>query len=102
MKRLVTALTALLSCFCCSAFVIDYDAISDNDNVEYYGANTLNYSTHGSSSDDSVNRIVVPHDRQKGIATDEDNQGGGLKLEGVNKSDLENLYYGNELYNKTK
>lgn len=102
MKRLFTALITMLCTLSCSAFVIDYDAINDNDNVEYYGANTLNYSSQGSFSQDGVSRVVVPHDRKKGIATNEDNEGGGLKLEGVNKEDLENLYYGNELYNKTR
>lgn len=102
MKRLFTALITMLCTLSCSAFVIDYDAINDNDNVEYYGANSLNYSSQGSFSQDGVSRVVVPHDRKKGIATNEDNEGGGLKLEGVNKEDLENLYYGNELYNKTR
>jgi hypothetical protein len=102
LKRLFTALITLLSATCCSAFVIDYDAINDNDNVEYYGANSLNYSSQGSFSEDGVSRVVVPHDRKKGIATNEDNDGNGLKLEGVNKEDLENLYYGDKLYNKTR
>lgn len=102
MKRLFTALITMLCTLSCSAFVIDYDAINDNDNVEYYGANSLNYSSQGSFSQDGVSRVVVPHDRKKGIATNEDNESGGLKLEGVNKEDLENLYYGNELYNKTR
>ncbi|SFS34909.1 hypothetical protein SAMN02910357_00272 [Succinivibrio dextrinosolvens] len=102
MKRLLTALITLLTTLSSYAFVIDYDAINDNDNVEYYRANSLNYASQGSFSEDGVSRVVVPHDRKKGIATNEDNEGGGLKLEGVNKEDLENLYYGNELYNKTK
>ena len=93
-----------LLCICMSsyAFVIDYDAINDNDNTDYYGANSLEYSSQGNYTEDGVSRVIVPHDRNKGIANDLDNEGNGLKLEGVNKEDLEKLYYGNELYNKTK
>ncbi len=100
--RLISAIVLSFICFNASAFIIDYDAINDNDNDDYYGSNTANYASEGNFREDGESRIIIPHDPKKGIATNEDNDGNGLKLEGVNKSDLEDLYYGNELYNKTK
>lgn len=102
MNRILTAIILFTVSMNANAFVIDYDAVNDNDNSDYYGANTINYSTQGNYTEDGISRVIVPHDKKKGIATNEDNQGNGLKLEGVNKEDLEDLYYGNELYNKTR
>ncbi len=88
---------ALAGAFCANAFEIDYAAINDDD-TEYNASNHISsYSMQDTTSED-VNRITVPHDKDKGILKNEDNGSKGLKLEGINKNDLEKLFYGNELF----
>lgn len=80
-----------------NAFVIDYDSINDDDNPNNFGTNSLNYAVEGYYHEDET-QIHVHKDKQKGIMKNEKNSpNGGLVLEGVNKDDLEKLYYGNEL-----
>ncbi len=95
-KRIFGFMT--LSCaFCAGAFEIDYAAINDDDAEYNASTNISSYSMHDSTSED-VNRITVPHDKDKGILKNENNGSKGLKLEGINKNDLEKLFYGNELF----
>ena len=98
MNKFLYALTfaPVFTIFCSNAFIIDYDAINDDDNVDHFGTSSINYSTEGYCKEDG-SKIFVHHDKYKGIYQDK-NSSGGLKLEGVNKNDLELLHHGNELY----
>ncbi|MGN1281766.1 MAG: hypothetical protein ACI4UM_07680 [Succinivibrio sp.] len=98
MKTGLAALSIMIVTFASSAFELDYNAICDDDNA--YGAfssGNNNYSINGYKRNDEETTIIIRNDPRKGKFKNEDNTDSGLKLEGVNKSDLEDLYYGTQL-----
>lgn len=95
MKRLLLLPLAIVT-FTASAYIIDYNAINDDDNANNFGTNSINYSIDGYKKNDQ-NVTSVKHDPRRGIYDDTDSDS-GLKLKGVNKEDLESLSYGNSLY----
>ena len=95
MKRLLLLPLAIIT-FTASAYIIDYNAINDDDNANNFGTNSNNYSIDGYKKNDQ-NVTSVKHDPRRGIYDDTDSDS-GLKLKGVNKEDLESLSYGNSLY----
>ena len=103
MKQIMLTLMLLLFVGCTSAnsFVLDDFAINDDDSLNAQTDKGNNYTIrgYGSNQDPDTNTISVPHDRQKGIANEDQfyRNNSGVKLEGVNKDDLEELYYGKEL-----
>lgn len=86
----------LVFAFSANAYIIDYNAINDDDNSNNFGTNSINYSIDGYKKNDQ-NVSSVKHDPRKGVYDDSDSDS-GLKLKGVNKEDLENLSYGESLY----
>ena len=103
MKQMMLTLMLLLFVGGANAnsFVLDDFAINDDDSVNAQTDKGNNYTIrgYGTNQDSDSNTISVPHDRQKGIANEElfYRNKSGVKLEGVNKDDLEDLYYGKEL-----
>ena len=82
---------------CANAYIIDYNAINDDDNVNNFGTNSINYSIDGYKKNEQ-NVTSVKHDPRRGVYIDTDADSSGLKLEGVSKEDLESLSYGKSLY----
>ena len=103
MKQMMLTLMLLLFVGGANAnsFVLDDFAINDDDSVNAQTDKGNNYTIRGydTNQDSDTNTISVPHDRQKEIANEElfYRNNSGVKLEGVNKDDLEDLYYGKEL-----
>lgn len=96
-RTVITVLCSLFLVFSVGAFELDYNAICDDDtSTSAFSNGNNNYSINGYKRKEESN-IVVRHDPRKGKFKNEDNGDSGLKLEGVNKSDLEDLYYGSEL-----
>lgn len=89
-------LPLVIFAFTADAYIIDYNAINDDDKAINFGTNSVNYSIDGYKKDDQ-NVTSVKHDPRRGIYDDSEDDS-GLKLKGVNKEDLESLSYGNSLY----
>ena len=95
MKKLLL-LPLVIFAFTADAYIIDYNAINDDDKSINYGTNSVNYSIDGYKKNDQ-NVTSVKHDPRRGVYDDSEDDS-GLKLKGVNKEDLESLSYGNSLY----
>ena len=99
MKKLLL-LPLVIFAFTADAYIIDYNAINDDDKAINFGTNSVNYSIDGYKKDDQ-NVTSVKHDPRRGVY-DDGGDDSGLKLKGVNKEDLESLSYGNSLYEDQK
>lgn len=97
-KSLVLFLT-LFYMAAATAFIIDYDAINDDDHAYALTDGTVNYSIDGYFREDG-SKIYVHQDKRPVTVENEHSENSGLKLEGVNKQDLESLHHGAELYDK--
>ncbi len=95
MKKIIIVAFSIFA-FTADAYIIDYNAINDDDKAINFGTNSVNYSIDGYKKDDQ-NVTSVKHDPRRGIYDDSEDDS-GLKLKGVNKEDLESLSYGNSLY----
>lgn len=95
MKKLLL-LPLVIFAFTADAYIIDCNAINDDDKSINYGTNSVNYSIDDYKKNDQ-NVTSVKHDPRRGVYDDSEDDS-GLKLKGVNKEDLESLSYGNSLY----
>ena len=85
-----------------NAYTLDFSAINDDDDVNNYSTNALNYTMDGYKKTES-NLRGVQHDPNHGIYQEDEedyDNDNGLKLKGVNKSDPQDLYYGTEMYRR--
>ncbi|NLK84423.1 MAG: hypothetical protein GX278_00435 [Aeromonadales bacterium] len=87
------------------AFELDNFAISDDDNPHSYGTTSSNYAINGYYDEDNQNSETignVKHDYRQGIQSNENSEGQSLKLQGVSKDDLEDLYFGRKLLKESR
>ena len=77
MKKLLL-LPLVIFAFTADAYIIDYNAINDDDKAINFGTNSVNYSIDGYKKDDQ-NVTSVKHDPRRGVYDDSEDDS-GLKL----------------------
>lgn len=101
MIRLKLAGILLLTFFYCSANaeIIDVtDDSSSTSKVTVTRKNTSNEQDSGIQTNENKRVVQVHHDKQKGVYHGDNTTQDGLKLEGVSKQDLEDIYYGTKMH----